>query len=254
VKQLLSVLLCAKNQMPQTGFLNRAVIVNGVTYRYQVYVPANFLSEEKWPVILFLHGAGERGDDGILQTQIGLGAAIRRHAERFPCLVVFPQCQRKQVWFGEMETQALQALNQSRKEFNGDLERIYMTGLSMGGYGAFYIASRHPGKFAAIAAICGGVVPPPTFPFPHDAAAAIPTERPHAIIAKKIGQTPVWIFHGDADNVIPVTESRQIAAALRAAGGNVKYTEYKNIAHNSWDQAYTEPAFMPWLLSHRRKK
>jgi predicted peptidase len=252
---LFSVVGCAEqNHMPQTGFLNRAVTLNNTTYRYQVYVPADFSPKKKWPVILFLHGAGERGDDGIVQTQVGLGAAIRRSAERFPCIVVLPQCRDHQVWFGEMETLALQTLEQSIKEFNGDLQQIYLTGLSMGGYGTFYLASRHPQKFAAVAPICGGVVPPPTFPFPPDAAAHIPAEQPYATIAKKIGSTPVWIFHGDADNVIPVTESRQMAEALRALGRNVKYTEYAGVAHNSWDKAYAQPDFMPWLFSHRLEK
>jgi len=241
-------------QMRQTGFLNRTVTINQTTYRYQVYLPANFTTKQKWPVILFLHGAGERGDDGIFQTQVGLGAAIRQHPERFPCIVVFPQCRRNRVWYGEMEQQALQALDESIKKFNGDPQRVYLTGLSMGGYGTFYIASRHPGKFAALASICGGVVPPPTFPFPPDAAAKIPTEQPYATIAQRLGKTPVWIFHGDADDVIPVTESRQMAEALRTLGGNVKYTEYAGVTHNSWDRVYAEPEFISWLLSNRLAK
>ncbi|MGH7452659.1 MAG: prolyl oligopeptidase family serine peptidase [bacterium] len=240
--------------MPKTGFLNRIVVINNVTYSYQVYVPADFTPKKKWPVILFLHGAGERGDDGVEQTQVGLGPAIRQHPERFPCIMVFPQCRYNNVWFGDMETQALKALEQSLKEFNGDAQRVYLTGISMGGYGTWYLAARHPGKFAAIAPICGGVVPPPTFPFPPAVARQIPAEKPYETIAQRIGKTPAWIFHGDADPTIPVSESRQMAAALQKLGGNVKYTEYEGVNHNSWDRAYTEPEFVSWLLSHRLEK
>lgn len=241
-------------RIAETGFLSRTVTVNGTTYRYQVYVPADFTPKKKWPVVLFLHGAGERGDDGDHQTQVGIGAAIRLHPERFPCVVVMPQCRRGQVWFGDMEQQALLGLEQMRKEFNGDPQRIYLTGLSMGGYGVYYLAARHPGKFAALAPVCGGVVPPPAFPFPPEAAAQIPTQQPYATIAKRLGKIPLWIFHGDADHVIPVTESRQMTEALRKIGAMVKYTEYSGVNHNSWDQAYAEPQFMPWLLSQRLGK
>jgi predicted peptidase len=251
------VFACVKTDstpMPATGFLSRTVTVNATTYRYQVYVPADFTPNKKWPIILFLHGAGERGDDGEQQTQVGLGPAIRQHPERFPCIVVFPQCRYNNVWFGDMETQALQALEQSIKEFNGDAQRVYLTGISMGGYGTWYLAARHPQKFAAIAPVCGGVVPPPMFPFPPAAAAHVPTEKPYETIAQRIGKTPAWIFHGDADPTIPATESRQMAAALEKLGGNVKYTEYEGVNHNSWDRAYAEPELVPWLLSHRLER
>jgi predicted peptidase len=249
---LFLLVACAKTDstfMTATGFLSRTVTVSATTYRYQVYVPADFTPKKKWPVILFLHGAGERGDDSEQQTQVGIGPAIRQHPERFPCIVVFPQCRFGDVWFGDMEAQALKALEQSLKEFNGDAQRVCLTGISMGGYGTWYLAAQNPGRFAAIAPICGGVVPPPTFPFPPDAVTQVPTEKPYETIAQRIGKTPVWIFHGDADPTIPVTESRQMAAALEKLGGNVKYSEYEGVNHNSWDRAYGEPEFVAWLLS-----
>ncbi|MCI0699406.1 prolyl oligopeptidase family serine peptidase [candidate division KSB1 bacterium] len=254
---LLLLVACVKTDStptPATGFLSRTVTVNATTYRYQVCVPADFTPKQKWPVILFLHGAGERGDDGVQQTEVGLGPAIRQHPERFPCIVVFPQCRYNNVWFGDMETQALEALEQTIKEFNGDAQRVYLSGISMGGYGTWYFAARHPERFAAIAPVCGGVVPPPTFPFPPAAAAEISVEKPYETIAQRIGKIPVWIFHGDADPTIPVTESRQMAAVLEKFNGEVKYTEYEGVNHNSWDRAYTEPEFVPWLLSHRLEK
>lgn len=104
----------------ETGFLNRVVEVDGVKYRYQVYVPQDWNGTRKWPIILFLHGAGERGEDGLLQTQVGIATAVRLHLERFPAVIVMPQC-RKNVWWTEpvMEAQALKALAQSTKEFRG---------------------------------------------------------------------------------------------------------------------------------------
>lgn len=243
----------AQTQSPATGFLQRKVVLNEREYCYQVFIPKNYSAQQKWPMLLFLHGAGERGNDCNAHTLVGLGKIVRQQSATFPFIVVMPQCRRGQVWHGEMEQQALQALEQTVVEFNGDRNRIYLTGLSMGGYGAFYFAANHPEKFAALVAICGGVVPPRTFPFPPQAAAQIPQDQPYETIARKIRKTPVWIFHGSADRTIPVTESRNMAAALRALGGNVKYTEYEGVEHNSWDRAYAEKELFPWLLGQKLK-
>src|SRR5229473_144796 len=107
----LALAMCPANAAPETGFLNRAVTVDGTTYRYVVFVPLDWTSNKKWPVVLFLHGAGERGDDGLAQTQVGIGAAIRFHSDRFPAVVVMPQC-RKGIWWQDpaMEVQVLAAL------------------------------------------------------------------------------------------------------------------------------------------------
>src|SRR5829696_7191147 len=108
----------------ETGFLNRTAKVGATTYHYQVYVPPGWSKKQKWPVILFLHGAGERGSDGLIQTEVGIGTAIRRHAERVPAIVVFPQCSKDRWWpEPEMQAQALKALDQAIKEFNGDTSR-----------------------------------------------------------------------------------------------------------------------------------
>ncbi len=240
----------------QTGFLNRTAQVGNVTYKYQVYVPAEWTGNKKWPVILFLHGAGERGEDGLLQTQVGIGSAIRLHADRFPSVIVIPQC-RRGVWWAhsDMENQALAALEKAIKEFKGDPDRIYLTGLSMGGYGTWTLAFRFPGRFAALAPICGGVRPLARGGSqPGDSPFADPKVDVYALIASKVSKTPVWIFHGGADNVVPVDESRKMNEALKEAGGNVKYTEYPGVGHNSWDKAYAEPEFMPWLLSQKRSR
>jgi predicted peptidase len=230
-----------------TGFLNRTVQVGKEKYRYQVFVPVDWSKSKTWPVILFLHGAGERGVDGLVQTEVGIGTAIRRHPDRFPCIVVMPQC-RSGSWWTEpaMEAQALKALDQAIKEFKGDARRIYLTGLSMGGYGTWSIASKYPSRFAALAPICGGVRPPARL-----RSAEVPAD-PYTPLAEKVSKIPAWIFHGGADKTVPVSESRRMNEALTALKADVKYTEYEGVGHNSWDRAYREPEFMLWLLRQRR--
>jgi predicted peptidase len=235
----------------ETGFLNRTVSVNGIVYRYQVYVPANWSKHEKWPVVLFLHGAGERGDDGVLQTDVGIGHAIRERASRFPLIIVMPQCRKDNAWVHEdMQAQALAALEQSIHEFHGDRNRIYLTGISMGGYGTWDLADKNPGKFAALVPICGGIHGPKLFPQLHVGLVDDPKiSDAYAETARRVGKTPVWVFHGAADDTVPVEESRKMVQALRAAGANVRYTEYPGVGHNSWDSAYAEPELVSWLLA-----
>lgn len=246
----LLILGMVRLQAAETGFLNRMITVDGVSYRYQVYVPVDWTAEKKWPVVLFLHGAGERGEDGLVQTEEGLGTAIRNHADRYPEVVVMPQC-RKNIWWTApaMQAQALAALEASVKEFNGDRTRLYLTGLSMGGYGTWAIAAANPGKFAAIAPVCGGIRIPPSADVPQQ---ELP-EDPYSVVAKKIGSTPVWIFHGGADRTVPVSESRKMNEALQSLEANVRYTEYEGVGHNSWDRAYAEPEFAVWLFGQKLK-
>ena len=235
----------AEARKTETGFLDRKVSVAGTEYKYQVFVPEDWTKNKKWPVILFLHGAGERSDDGLIQTEVGIGTAIRRYRSRFPAVIVMPQC-RKDVWWTEsaMADVAIAALAEAQKEFHGDSGRIYLTGLSMGGYGTWYLAGKYPGKFAAIAPICGGIL------MPDKARAQSPDDNsPYTEAAKKIGKTPVWIFHGGDDPVVPVTESRRMNEAMKALGGEVHYTEYPGVGHNSWEKAYAEADFISWMLS-----
>lgn len=238
-----------------TGFLNRSVTVAGVTYRYQVYVPAEWSTKQKWPVVLSLHGAGERGNDGLFSTENGIGRAIRRNAKAFPFVVVFPQCPDSAYWVDKpMQEMAMAALESTIKEFNGDRQRLYATGLSMGGYGTWEMAMRYPRYFAAIAPVCGALRGSSMLPDLHSKQVALNGSDPYGEAAQKIGKVPVWIFHGARDPVIPAEESRKMAQALKAAGGNVRYTEYPDATHNSWDRAYAEPEFARWLLAHRRER
>lgn len=236
----------ARAKKTETGFLDRTVTVAGTVYKYQVFVPDNWTSKKKWPVILFLHGAGERGDDGLVQTQVGIGRAIRLDRSRFPAVIVIPQC-RKELWWTQspMDDLAIKALEAAAKEFHGDTQRTYLTGLSMGGYGTWHLAGKYPGRFAAIVPICGGAL------MPQLSRQQSPDDtKPYTDAASKIGnKTPVWIFHGGADDTVPVAESQRMAAAMKALGGEVHYTEYPGVGHNSWDNAYAEPELMTWMLS-----
>ena len=241
------------NAAPETGFLNRTVTVAGTSYRYVVFVPIEWTSARKWPIVLFLHGAGERGEDGLQQSQTGIGGAIRSHADRFPAIVVMPQCRKNLWWLApSMEAQAIAALDAATSEFNGDPERTYLTGLSMGGYGTWDLAGKMPNRFAAIAPICGGVKIPVRYV--KDTGVA-QTESPdmYAAAARKVASIPIWAFHGGADPAVPVEESRYMVAALKALNADVRYTEYPGVGHNSWDKAYDEPDFPAWLFQQKLK-
>jgi predicted peptidase len=255
--QLALPLTAAAAPRVQTGFLDREITLGRISYRYQVYVPVNYVRGKALPVILFLHGSGEGGEDGLLQTQVGLGPAIRQARQRFPFIVVFPQARRDQLWAGEMVTLALKTLDQTVKEFNGDPQRLYVTGISMGGFGTWYVAAKAPGKSAAIVPICGFVnLKRPDLPAERKAFVLkdnlfANSPDPYAAVASQISKVPTWIFHGGADPVISPDESRRMFQTLKASGFDVRYTEYEGVEHNSWDRAYAEPDFVPWLLSHR---
>lgn len=230
-------------------FLKRNVSVGGDEFIYQIYVPSDWNVNRKWPVVLFLHGLGERGNDGERQTQEGIGPAIRKDPDRYPAIVVMPQC-RRGVWWNDpqMERLVFEALERSVEEFNGDPGRLYLTGLSMGGYSTLYFGAKYPNKFAALVPVCGGVVPP------RELREADPESlgNRYLEVATRIGKTPTWIFHGADDHRVPVSESRKIFQALQEVGGEVNYTEYEGVGHNSWDRAYSEPGLLPWLLLQSR--
>ncbi|MGA9365777.1 MAG: alpha/beta hydrolase-fold protein [Bacteroidota bacterium] len=238
----------------ETGFLDRLVKVAAHDYRYQVYVPSSYTAAHRWPVILFLHGKGERGSDGLLQTQVGLGAAVRQYSSRYPAIVVFPQAPADSLWTGIPAHVAIAALDQTMQEFQTDSDRVYLTGLSMGGNGAWYLAYRYPSKFAALAPICGWVVP--FAPRHHGFETVVPAGdslSAFEALAHQLGHLPTWIFHGEKDSTVPVEQSRQAAAALKVAGADVQYTEFPGIGHTSWDAAYSSTKFTTWLFAQRRK-
>ena len=234
-------------------FQDRIVKIGTAEYHFRVFTPKGWSSKKKTPVILFLHGAGERGDDNLAQTRVGIAPAILRQVDDFPSIVVLPQCPRNRWWSEpDMQALAMKALDQTVAEFNGDANRTYLTGLSMGGYGSWTIAANNPRRFAAIAIVCGGVVPPRGISLPKEATPP-PVADPYGAMAAKVGKTPVWVFHGTADMAVPVSESRKMVEAVKAAGGNVRYSEYEGVGHNSWDKAYGEAQIFPWMLAQKLK-
>jgi predicted peptidase len=239
----------AAAQTRETGFLNRTVTVAGESYKFQVFVPADYTPTRAWPVVLFLHGGGERGTDGIFQTEVGIGSAVRRFADRFAAIVVMPQARPATTWSGAMANVALSALSQTESEFATDPARVYLTGLSLGGAGTWYLAYRHTNRFAALLVICARVRPGPNTVDPVVPAA---DGEPFAALAGKVRHLPIWVFHGDADPTVPVDESRGIVAALKALNAPVRYSELPGVGHNSWDAAYRSPEVIQWLLAQRR--
>jgi predicted peptidase len=231
------------NAASEPEFLNRSVTVEGVAYRYVVAVPAGWTADRTWPVVLSLHGSEERGDDGVQPSLVGFPLAVRNHPDRFPAIVVIPQCRTGVDWKAPaMQAQILAALDASIAEFHGDPQRLYLTGLSMGGYGTWALAAKYPSRFAAIVVVCGGIQWP--------TAARIKDEAPYAAVAQKVASIPIWVFHGNADRNVRVTESREMVKQLRALKADVHYTEYPGVAHNSWDRAYAEPELPVWLFKH----
>jgi predicted peptidase len=236
----------------ETGFLNRSLTVGGQTFRYQVYVPSSYDPSRAWPVVLFLHGSGERGSDGIRQTSVGLGAAIRAYPERFPAIVVFPQAPEYRRWAGEAESAALEALDRAVAEFHGDPERLYLVGISMGGRGALEIASHSPGRFAAAIAVCGWVVPPKEIADLEPATTVAPGTDPYAEMAKTLKDLPIRLYHGSQDTIVPASESRRLTLALHELGADAHYNEFAGVGHAAWDKAFSDPEVWKWLFSKRR--
>jgi predicted peptidase len=220
----------------------------GVVLPYRLFVPRGYEATRKYPLILFLHGAGERGEDNRRQLAFGvLPWAAPDLQAAHPALVVAPQCPEGARWvdtpwekgsysidavpISRPLAAAVELLAALRKEFSVDAHRILLTGLSMGGYGTWDAALRFPDIFAGAIPICG---------------AGDPSH------ARRLKRVPIWAFHGGADPLVPVAGSRAMVKALRAAGGPVMYTEVPGVGHNVWDQVYVDPKVLGWLLAQRR--
>lgn len=232
-------------QITRAGMLQRTGVVGRRRQRYSVWIPPGYHPDRSWPVILFLHGSGERGADGVAPTTVGLGPALEQNPERFPALVVFPQALRGLGWRGQMLDAACAALEDVIDVYNGDTDRVYLTGVSIGGFGAIRLALQEPHRFAALVPVCGGVELPETISVPTDA-------EPAATAAALLRHLPIWAFHGSEDPIIPVNESRSFVSALEHAHGNVRYTEFEGIGHDAWNRAYATPELATWLLAQRR--
>lgn len=197
---------------------------------YLLFLPKAYERKaERWPLILFLHGVGERG--GVLEQvkRNGLPALLDQRPE-FPFIVVSPQCPEGTYWPQELAL-LLGLLDEVTARYRVDPERVYLTGLSMGGYGAWYLALHAPERFAALAPICGGGVPE---------------------LAGRLRRLPTWVFHGARDTVVPIQHSQAMVRAMEAAGAPVRFTVYPEAGHDSWSMTYRNPALYEWFLAHRR--
>jgi len=216
----------AGRQAPQTF---EKQIVKNIRLNYLLYLPEDYGKEagKKWPLLLFLHGAGERGSD-IEKVKVHGPPKLIAAGKSMPFIVASPQCPEGSWWTPE-PLKAL--LDDLMARYAVDPDRVYCTGLSMGGFGTWSLATEYPALFAAIAPICGGGQP---------------------FMTRRITHVAVWVFHGAKDPVVPVRLSQEMVDALKAAGGNVKLTIYPEANHDSWTETYNNPEFYAWLLAQKR--
>jgi predicted peptidase len=197
---------------------------------YLLYLPDAYGKNDKaWPLMVFLHGAGERGDDLELVKVHGPAMIAEINGE-LPFIIVSPQCP-KGLWWPNQQEKVIALIDETVEKYNVDESRIYLTGLSMGGYGSWSIGCTYPERFAAIVPICGGGQP---------------------FIAGNLKDVPVWAFHGAKDNVVPLKKSEEMIKAAKQAGGDAKSTVYPQAGHNSWTKTYNNPELYKWLLSHSK--
>jgi predicted peptidase len=204
-------------------------IVKNLELEYLLYLPKNYRSSrKKFGLILFLHGSGESGNDLEKVKKHGLPKMLEAGLE-LPCIVVSPQCPAGTWW----NTETLAALlDDLEKTLRVDAERMYVTGLSMGGFATWELAIKHPQRFAAIVPICGGGEP---------------------FFTSEITHLPIWVFHGAKDDVVPLEYSQRMVEALKKHGSKrVKFKIYKRASHDSWTKTYANPKLYSWLLEQKR--
>ncbi|HVY30232.1 MAG TPA: prolyl oligopeptidase family serine peptidase [Polyangiaceae bacterium] len=233
-----------------SGFEARSFQGTKLTLPYRLFKVKNPVAGSKYPLILFLHGAGERGDDNGKQLMANAGATVwatDAHQAAHPAYVIAPQCPADKQWvdtdwtkgsystttvaISDQLTTALEIADAVAKEFDTDPARQYITGLSMGGYGTWDAILRNPERFAAALPVCG---------------AGDPSK------AELIKDLPIWTAHGDADPVVPVTGSRDMVAALKAVGSTIKYSEYPGVQHDAWTMTYANEEIVDWLFTNKK--
>ena len=225
-------------------FVLRTVRIHDRTSKYAVYVPPGYDRAKEWPCVLFLHGSGESGTDGVRPTLVGLGPAIRAHAERWPCIVIVPQKPTEDAEWEEHEELVLACLRAVRKAYRIDPRRIALSGMSQGGHGTWVLAARHPDLFSCLVPVCG--------------------YGEARTVAGRVAHLPVWAFHGLRDEVVDPHDTQQFVAAIqdhrRQRGlvpdgpGGARATLYPDLNHGCWDAAYGDPELPGWILAQRRPR
>lgn len=224
------VSLAAAMSSPQVAKSMTRKVTKTVTLNYLLALPDGYAkSKEKFPLVLFLHGAGERGVD-LEKVKIHGPTKEVANGRKFPFILVAPQCPEDQFWDVDA---LLGLLDEMEEKYRVDKDRVYVTGLSMGGYGTWNLACAAPQRFAAIAPICGGG---------------------QRVGAKLLVMVPIWAIHGDSDAVVPPINSETMVEAVKAAGGDVRYTLVKGGGHDVWTEPYAGTELYEWLLSHKRKR
>ena len=221
------------NSLPSslTSCKFKQVIEKKVQLDYLVYLPKDYKkSRQKWPLVMFLHGAGERGTDKNLLAVHGPVMQIVKQKKEFPFILIAPQCP-EDSWWEEHIDDLNALLEKVIDKYRVDKDRVYLTGISMGGEGTWKLAMRYPEKFAAIAPICG-------------------IGRPW--LAFRLKNIPIWAFHGVKDSTIPVAETQKMEKALKEVKANARFTYYPKLDHNSWTITYDNPEFYQWLLAQRK--
>lgn len=223
-------------EKPEAGTQSEAALDQKITKKldleYLLYLPKDYGKDanKQWPLVVFLHGAGERGDD-LEKVKIHGPPKLAANGKQFPFILISPQCP-KDGWWPSQPIPDL--IDEAEKRYAVDPDRIYLTGLSMGGYGTWAFASQQPKRYAAIAPICGGGTP---------------------YLMRGLKHLPVWAFHGAKDTAVPLVESERLVEALKRAGNEqVKFTIYPEAGHDSWTASYNNEELYEWLLSHERGK
>lgn len=255
---IITLLIVVSASAQDTSLFKKQVFARGKdSLKYRMLYPTKYDVNKKYPIVLFLHGAGERGNDNGKQLTWGANLFLdSANRVKYPAFVIFPQCPENKSWANitrDLEGSAdslgnfvfnsaaeaslplqlvMKLIDSLSKTAQADADRIYVGGLSMGGMGTFEILWRKPDFFAGAFAICGGGDP--------------------AKVAVYARNFPIWVFHGASDNVVPVANSRLMVNTLRAAGAKVKYTEYPGVGHNSWSNAFAEPDFLEWLFQQKK--
>jgi predicted peptidase len=209
-------------------------VTKEIRMNYLLYLPKDYDKTDKtWPLILFLHGAGERGDN-IEKVKAHGPAKLAAEGKDFDFIIVSPQCPQEN-WWPSMTDDLMAFVEDISETYKVDTSRLYITGLSMGGYGTWSMIIKYPDTFAAAAPICGGG---------------------ESVLAKfRLGKMPLWVFHGAKDSVVPLSKSQEMVDAVKAGGNkDIQFTIYPEADHDSWTQTYNNPRLYEWFLNHKKQK